>query len=120
MNGNLKQSPAASPHPSAAELQLLLSNDDASDATRRASAHLERCETCQSKLTTLAAAAEWWQDAQTLLSTESQPRWQPDLSQCSAVLPEMAETREPVEDRVLQLLGLPKHPEMLGRLGRYD
>jgi serine/threonine protein kinase len=120
MNGNLKQSPGASPHLSAVELQLLLSDDDASDPAGRAAVHLESCETCQSKLTTFAAAPEWWQDAQTLLSAEGQPRWHPDLSQCSAVLPETAETREPVEDRVLQLLGVPKHPEMLGRLGRYD
>src|SRR3954470_14059289 len=103
---NLKHSPGTSPHLSAVELQLLLSDDGASDPARRASAHLESCETCQSKLTTFAAAQVWWQDARTLLSTESQPRWQPDLSHCSAVVPENAGSREPVEERVLKLLGM--------------
>jgi serine/threonine protein kinase len=55
-----------------------------------------------------------------MLSAENQPRWQPDLSQCSGVLPEGTDSRDCVDDRVLQLLGVPKHPEMLGRLGRYD
>lgn len=120
MNGNLKQSSEMTPHLSALEFQLLLSDDDASDQFRRAAGHIESCETCQSKLTTVAGAPDWWHDAQTLLSAEDQPRWQPDVSQCSAVLSEHIDSRETVDTRVLQLLGVPKHPEMLGRLGRYD
>ena len=102
------------------ELQLLLSDDDASDPFRRAAVHLENCETCQSKLTTFAGDPDLWHDTQTLLSAESEPRWQPDLSQCSGVVPETGGSQESVDDRVLKLLGVPKHPEMLGRLGRYD
>src|SRR6188508_1407839 len=99
MNGYLKQTSRKSPHLSAAELQLLLSDDDASDSFRQAATHLENCETCQSKLTTFAGDPELWNDAQTLLSTESQPRWQPDLSQCSSVVPESVDSRELVHDR---------------------
>ena len=120
MNGHIKQSPQMTPHLSEVELQLLLSDDEASHSFRQASMHLESCETCQSKLTTFAGNPELWHDAQTLLSAESQPRWQPDLSQCSGVVSENADSRESVDDRVLKLLGVPKHPEMLGRLGRYD
>ena len=120
MNGNLKQSPGMTPHLSAVELQLLLSDDDASDSFRRAAVHLESCETCQSKLTAFVGGPDLWHDTHTLLSAESQPRWQPDLSQCSAVVSDNGDDRESVDDRVLKLLGLPKHPEMLGRLGRYD
>jgi serine/threonine protein kinase len=120
MKANLKQSLGMAPHLSAVELQLLLSDDDASDAFRRAALHLEGCKTCQSNLTTFAGDPDLWHDAQTLLSAENQPRWQPELSQCSAVLPEGTDSREAVDDRVLKLLGVPKHPEMLGRLGRYD
>jgi eukaryotic-like serine/threonine-protein kinase len=120
MNGNLKQSPGMTQHLSALELQLLLSDDDASDQFRRAAAHVENCETCQSKLTAVAGAPDWWHEAHTLLSTESQPRWEPDLSQCSSIFHEEVESRESADSRVLKLLGVPKHPEMLGRLGRYD
>jgi hypothetical protein len=98
----------------------LLSDDEDSDPFRRAAHHLESCETCQSKLTTFAGDPDLWHDAQTLLSTDNQPRWQPDMSQCSAVLSDSNEAEASVDDRVLKLLGVPKHPEMLGRLGRYD
>lgn len=120
MNGNLKHSLQSTPHLSAVELQLLLSDDDASDPFRRAAEHLESCETCQSKLTTFAGDPDLWHDAHTLLGAESQPRWQPDLSQCSAIVSENGDSRESIDDRVLKLLGVPKHTEMLGRLGRYD
>lgn len=120
MNANLKQSLEAAAHLSASELQLLLSDDDTTNEFRRAAAHLENCAVCQSKLTTSAGDPDWWHDAQTLLRTGDQPRWQPDLSQCSGVLSEAAGDREFIHDRVLELLGVPRHPEMLGRLGRYD
>jgi eukaryotic-like serine/threonine-protein kinase len=120
MNGKLEQSPEITAHLSAIELQLLLSDDDASGSIHRAALHLESCETCQSKLTTFAGGPDWWHDAHTLLSSEIQPRWEPDLSRCSAALGENLDSRDSVDDRVLQLLGMPKHPEMLGRLGRYD
>jgi serine/threonine protein kinase len=120
MKGNLEKTPEIPVHLSAIELQLLLSDDDASGSIHRAALHLESCETCQSKLTTFAGGPDWWHDAHTLLSSEIPPRWEPDLSQCSAVLGENPDSRESVDDRVLQLLGVPKHPEMLGRLGRYD
>src|SRR5690348_6099471 len=119
MNGHLK-SPQASPHLTDAEMQLLLSDDDASDSFRSAAAHIETCGACQSKLTASAGDPDLWNDAQAMLSTGDQPRWQPDLSQCESFVPEVAVHRESVDDRVLKLLGVPKHPEMLGRLGRYD
>jgi serine/threonine protein kinase len=101
-------------------LDVLLADDEASDAYRTAAEHVEHCETCQRRLTTLAANDNWWSDAHTLLSGECEPRWEPDTSQ-SDVFAESAEhAAESVRDTVLGLLGAPGHPEMLGRLGRYD
>ena len=55
-----------------------------------------------------------------LLSGECEPRWEPDTSQTEALSDFAAESAESIHDRVLSLLGAPGHPEMLGRLGRYD
>jgi hypothetical protein len=101
-------------------LGALLADDDASDAYRTAAEHVEHCETCQRRLTTLAANDDWWSDAHTLLSGECEPHWEPDTSQ-SDIFAESAEhAAESIRDTVLGLLGAPGHPEMLGRLGRYD
>src|SRR5262249_3114563 len=102
------------------EIQVLLSDEDTCDSFRRAAAHIETCAACQSKLTAFAGDPDLWHDAQEMLSTGDQPRWQPDLSQCESIVADNSATRESVGDRVLKLLGVPKHPEMLGRLGRYD
>ena len=122
MNARVNQFPELKSHLSEIQFELLLSDDDTSDQFRLAAAHLENCPACQSKLTALAGDAELWSDAQTLLSGEGQPRWEPDLSQVSSPTSahEHDRSRESVDDRVLKLLGVPKHPEMLGRLGRYD
>jgi hypothetical protein len=114
-------------HLSAADMQRLLSDDATTglaDATVR---HLESCETCQRQLTTLAAEPQWWSDAQELLDGDAPRRWQPDLSCTSDFYPRAASVSHPLEVgppqldvHVAKLLGAPNHPEMLGRLGRYD
>ena len=107
-------------HLSSSELGLLLNDDEASDQFRVAAAHLETCEACQSRLTTLAAEANVWSDAQSFLSGDSEPRWEPDTSQSGISLSDSQHGPPIVHDLVLKLLGTPNHPEMLGRLGRYD
>ncbi len=101
-------------------LGALLAEDEASDAYRTAAEHVEHCETCQRRLTTLAADDDWWSDAHTLLSGECEPRWEPDTSQSDIFAESADHAAESVRDTVLGLLGAPGHPEMLGRLGRYD
>jgi hypothetical protein len=71
-------------------------------------------------LTSLAAGAELWSDAQSFLSGNSGPRWEPDTSQVAASAADAARDREVVADVLANILGTPNHPEMLGRLGRYD
>jgi serine/threonine protein kinase len=120
MNTQTKNSGSARGHLSSPELRLLLSDYDSSDPFRAAAAHLESCETCQSELTLLAGDPGWWTDTQLLLSGEHQPRWEPDLSQSFVSVPDASLDRQSIDDHVLKLLGAPNHPEMLGRLGRYD
>jgi serine/threonine protein kinase len=101
-------------------LAALLAEDDASDAFRTAAEHVEHCAACQRRLTALAADDSWWSDAHTLLSGECEPRWEPDTSHTDVFAESTEHAAESVRDTVLGLLGAPGHPEMLGRLGRYD
>jgi serine/threonine protein kinase len=119
MNINVQEL-ARHPHLSPAEFDLLLSGSEANDEHWEAVAHLDTCETCQSRLTTLAADETGWSDASSFLRGNDEPRWEPDTSQVSASLSHSQESSRHVQDQVLKLLGAPNHPEMLGRLGRYD
>jgi serine/threonine protein kinase len=101
-------------------LDVLLADDDASDEYRIAAHHVETCAACQQRLTTLAAEPSWWSDAHTLLNGESEERWQVDASHSDMLFEPVAESADSIHDTVLSLLGAPGHPEMLGRLGRYD
>lgn len=92
-------------HLSLSELHELLSNDELTDLQVK---HLDSCAACQSQLTELVGDQRYWSEVHSLLSGEREPRWEPDLS------------APPLEDHVLKLLRSPNHPEMLGRLGRYD
>src|SRR5262245_12250403 len=101
-------------------LEVLLADDDTSDVYRLVSKHVGTCETCQRRLTELAGDASWWGEAQSHLSGASEPRWAPDTSQVGISLSESQDGPPLVHELVLKLLGAPNHPEMLGRLGRYD
>jgi serine/threonine protein kinase len=104
----------------AVQLDVLLSDDESSDEFRTAAGHVETCAACQQRLTALAAGESWWSDAHTLLSGECELRWVPDASHTSVFSSSPAEAAESLHDSVIKLLGAPGHPEMLGRLGRYD
>src|SRR5436190_15723819 len=87
-----------------------------------AAQHVDTCRRCQSRLSELAAEQVAWQEARDLLATD----------ETDALL--AAEARERswssgahgqkptawTETMAKQLLGPPSHPEMLGRLGRYE
>ncbi|MCA9175435.1 MAG: serine/threonine protein kinase [Planctomycetales bacterium] len=97
-------------------LQCLLQADDRSDEFRRATRHVDECSYCQQRLERLAADAAMWREVKdTLVSGamgqdghSASPRvW---LGSAAAWNESMAR----------QLLDPPSHPELLGRLGRYD
>jgi serine/threonine protein kinase len=107
-------------HLSSPELELLLADDAASVQFRTAAMHLETCSQCQSQLTNLAADESWWSEAHTLLSDACEPRWEPDLSAVSRASDESPNNSDAVERAVQEFLETPRHPEMVGRIGRYD
>ena len=120
MNVEVKKSKSADAHLSAPELCVLLFEDESQDGFHQAADHLEKCPRCQSELTALAGDADSWIETRTLLESEQEPRWQPDLSASHVSESGPTFDRSSVEGHVLKLLGTPNHPEMLGRLGRYD
>ena len=113
---NQKFEPAE--HLSRADLELLVA-DDGSDV-RRLVAHLERCDACRSRLTDAAASADDWDSARFLLGGDDLPRWEPDPSDGGLTISSSQLISSAIHDQIERLLGTPSHPEMLGRLGRYD
>lgn len=104
-------------------LRVLLQSDEDSQETMRSALHVDQCPHCQTRLEELAAEpAEWrvvkdilladsGEDAQNYSVPTERPwarlRWQ---------LHPMAWT----DSMAQNLLSPPSHPEMLGRIGRYE
>jgi serine/threonine protein kinase len=113
---------AASSNCNDVQLRQLLAGDD-----DRAAVHIEECPRCQARLAEMAASNDDWQEARRLLTTndvdallaaEARERPWSESIQTS----DLHGPRNTVwtETMARQLLGPPSHPEMLGRLGRYE
>jgi serine/threonine protein kinase len=104
--------------------QLLQGNDDGPSASAD---HLAECSNCQARLEQLAADAEQWSEIRDSLQLERdfEPGFESPL--------ENARLRSPQKERdhwlrhatwtesmANSLLSPASHPEMLGRIGRYD
>ena len=96
--------------------QLLRGELSAADADL-ATAHLDHCPACRERLEKLTATAEEWSAATNALGTVPSPNQLP-----SRLIPKQTDYRPPrwTETLAKQLLAPPSHPEMLGRLGRYE
>jgi len=90
------------------------------------SEHVETCPRCQARLAELAAGESDWQEARRLLITddvdallaaEARERPWSEAIQSGEFGPRNTVWTETM---ARQLLGPPSHPEMLGRLGRYE
>jgi serine/threonine-protein kinase len=81
-------------------LSILLTGDEESHEFQQAASHLESCEQCREQLTQLAADDNTWHDVAELLIDDTA-----DASRSEVTL---------------DFLSPPSHPEMLGRLGRYE
>lgn len=107
MTNNLK-------HADDQDLQVLLYGDEDSDLYRMAAAHVETCEVCQKRLNTAAGSARLDIETRELLSDYP---WE-ELSWSRTG----SQKIDGIEDQgaSLNFLNPPNHPEMLGRLGRYE
>ena len=102
-------------------LRLLLQAEEDSHEYRLATQHVDECARCQTRLEQLAADQQVWQEAQAVLTAEGcdqrvaadvESPWRPSRW-----------NRRPTawtESMARQLLAPPSHPEMLGRIGRYE
>ena len=82
--------------------------------------HLESCPQCQARLENLAARESQWKNAVAVLarsSTNTQPHSSSLFSEPSLARDKGSQWTESLSKK---LLAPPTHPEMLGRLGRYD
>jgi len=98
---------------------------DGADVQTAVAEHLESCSRCQSRLAELAGSADQWHEARQLLTAD---RADSADAEYSAEARERswsgsvygARTAAWTESMARQLLAPPSHPEMLGRLGRYE
>jgi serine/threonine protein kinase len=102
-------------------LDVLLDGDEDSVLFRRAASHVESCPECQRRLTELSGDAEHWSVQREMLRPVSGDRPETGLL-CRYRSAESAPWRRHAidESTVKELLAAPSHPEMLGRLGRYE
>ena len=101
-------------------LGVLLQEED-SHESRRVASHVETCTNCQRRLEQLAAEDQFWHEAKSVLidSSLSHPE-RAERADFSKRHP-FRQRHEPWnESLVKQLLAPPSHPEMLGRVGRYE
>jgi len=103
------------------DLRELLLSDEDSAAVQRAAKHVESCESCRTRLDQMAGSSELDDRVREMLSDYP---WDavPNVSHVAASLRSVVR----VPDRTnhvgdeLDFLGPPSHPELLGRLGRYE
>ncbi|TWU06390.1 serine/threonine-protein kinase [Stieleria varia] len=89
-------------------LQALVQQSiDPGDDAEAIAGHLETCVRCQQTLTELGGDKQWWNDARDWLSIA--PDDVMPSAQCCPL--------PPID---LSFLETPTHPEMLGRIGRYE
>ena len=101
------------------QLQRLLHSDAPTSDHEELIAHLEGCPHCQSRLWELAASDEDWKHAAGVLVECERA----SINKCNAMLETSRWNDRPqawTESMAKGLLSPPSHPEMLGRIGRYD
>ena len=97
------------------QILIELLNDTEVATEDEATLHLESCAHCQQRLEQLAADEDSWNNVAVALEDDT------GTSVVIAIDTELAEDMPLQADPVsLDFLDSPRHPEMLGRIGRYD
>lgn len=99
------------------QIQQLL-QDDQAPSTPTIEMHLEHCSTCRQRLEEGAAEPPWWEAVGGHLSSVSHLGIDSDSTAWAHGRKIRTATSGP--QLVEQMLSPPSHPEMLGRIGRYD
>ncbi len=85
---------------------LVEQNDEPGENANSIARHLESCASCRKQLAEFGGDTHWWDEARHWLS-EAEAAHEPD-------------DELPMLSIDLSFLDQPTHPEMLGRIGRYD
>jgi serine/threonine protein kinase len=96
-------------------LAMLLTGDERCGEYRELAAHVETCHACQQRLTELAGDVQSWNEVRELLSSADGEGAAPGQTNRSASGGFSAQRQVN-----LDFLSPPSHPELLGRLGRYE
>jgi eukaryotic-like serine/threonine-protein kinase len=100
---------------------LLLDGDEDSDVFRGALSHLDACPECQRRLTVISADADHWTAQREMLQPIEGDRPETGLLTRYHSQEHVDWRRGVLDESALkELLSAPSHPEMLGRLGRYE
>ncbi len=103
------------------ELTALLAADEDSDVFHHLSQHVDACEKCQRKLLELSGDQAYWQRQREMLQPlEGDGPDSGFLARYHSSEYAIDRQQLPVEDALREILSPPSHPEMLGRLGRYE
>lgn len=118
-------------HSSDKQLRSLLCDDESSQELKPIALHVEKCQRCQSRLEQLTGAGQWTAELVNTLRDEDADTKRDALGDSDShfaqpltvVLDQVADiddTGVEFDPVPLDFLGPPSHPELLGRLGRYE
>ena len=91
--------------------------------------HITECSRCRQRLEELAATAQWWKEASTVLPHDPEESYSSGsiivAIDSSAARGDVGDTAAldmevDVDEVPLGFLSAPSHPELLGRIGRYE
>jgi serine/threonine protein kinase len=102
---------------------ILKSDDHDYDANQVSANHLAECPHCQSRLEQLAGDPSQWRDIRDSLKVDDGESSQIDEPRIETYRRDRAPWKRPnawTESMARSLLSAASHPEMLGRIGRYD
>ena len=98
-----------------------------SDPNPQLAAHLESCSHCQATMSFVAGQETWWDEAQQFLSCDVDPIAGRISSRVCPLTSSELETTVGSDvllahelQQLQSLLDAPSHPELLGRIGRYE
>lgn len=109
-------------HCDSASLQSLLAGALQDDLSSDALTHIEQCDRCRNELSRLAAAPEDWEAVQSMLSDRVHHKelFENKLYPFATSNQDIESSSFWSETYARSILDEPRHPEMLGRIGRYD
>jgi serine/threonine-protein kinase len=114
-------------HVSERDLQAVLSGEPTDSSLEQIEVHIENCARCRDRLEGQAAEAEWRRHMQQVFSDSRYSQLTRDIdllamqSPTGGSEPRTGEFDTAIVWKEIQgVVAPPKHPEMMGRIGRYD